>query len=114
MEVIGVIEKILDPITGTGRNGEWKKQELIIKTSGEHSRQICLIAWGDTVQVDNLKAGDPIKAHINIESREWNGRWFTDVKVWRIEAQDEDRQAEPVPPPERESNGDKEFDDLPF
>ena len=41
--------------------------------------------WNDKANINGLTPGTKITAHINIESREYNGRWFTDVKVWKFE-----------------------------
>lgn len=121
MDISGKIVQINAPITGEGKNGPWKKQEFILEIPGKFTRKVCLVAWGDTVKIDDLKVGDSVKAHIDIESREYNGRWFTDVKAWRVDMEGaseggpNEMADRPAPdnvsdiPPER-----AEDDDLPF
>ena len=47
---------------------------------------MCIALWGDkTKDIENVSIGDPIKVSVNVESREFNGRWYTDVKAWRVE-----------------------------
>ena len=40
--------------------------------------------WGNKLDGIELKPDMPVTCDIEIESREYNGRWFTDVKAWRI------------------------------
>ncbi|MFO7923761.1 MAG: DUF3127 domain-containing protein [Bacteroidales bacterium] len=84
--ITGKLLQILPRQNGTGKNGPWVKQDFIIETPGEFSRKICISAWGDKAgDIDGLKEGDELKVSVNIESREFNERWYTDVKAWRIE-----------------------------
>jgi len=86
MEVTGKITNILPIQSGVGRNGnEWKKQELIIQTEEQYPKNICITLWGNTID-NNTKHGDKIKASVDIESREFNGKWYTTVKAWKIES----------------------------
>lgn len=43
--------------------------------------------WGDKIDQFNIQEGSEITASIEVESREYNGRWYTDVKVWRVSNQ---------------------------
>ncbi|HOU74871.1 DUF3127 domain-containing protein [Tenuifilum sp.] len=86
MEIQGKLIKKLDQQTGHGKNGAWVKQEFIIETQEQYPRKICISLWGDKVrELDPIQEGSQIKVAINIESREFNGRWYTDVRAWRIE-----------------------------
>ncbi len=121
LEIEGKVVQLLEEQTGQGRNGAWVKQEVIIETEEQYPRKICLACWGDKAAVAKaLQPGERIKAGINIESREFNGRWYTDVKAWRIDrtgaAQGAAQAAPPAPsdmPYEGEDNASPE-DDLPF
>jgi len=43
--------------------------------------------WGDKANMlQNLSSGQEIKVFFDVESREYNGKWYTDVKAWKIEA----------------------------
>lgn len=86
MELSGKLIKKQPLQTGTGKNGEWKKQEFIIEVPGTYPKKIALVAWGDKAnEILNMELGQEIKASIDIESREYNERWYTDVKAWKIE-----------------------------
>ena len=85
MELTGKITNILPVQTGIGKSGnEWKKQEIIIQTEEQYPKSICLSLWGNTID-EKLKIEDKINASIDIESREFNGKWYTNVKAWKIE-----------------------------
>ena len=85
MEITGKITNILPIQTGIGKAGnEWKKQEIIIQTEESYPKTICITLWGSTID-DNIKQEDKIKALIDIESREFNGKWYTTVKARNID-----------------------------
>lgn len=81
-----LIEK-KDIQTGQGKNGEWKKQDIIVETKGEFPKKICLTIWGSRINVEELLIGQEMIYHIDIESREYNGKWYTDVKAWKVEVE---------------------------
>lgn len=86
MEIQGKLIKKLDRQTGQGKNGTWVKQEFVIETLEQYPRKVCISLWGDKVKdIETIQVGEQIKVSINIESREFNGRWYTDVRAWRIE-----------------------------
>jgi single-stranded DNA-binding protein len=86
LEVSGKLVKIMPQQTGAGKNGNWVKQEFIIETSEQYPKKICISAWGDKVEeLSRLEMGDEVRVAVNIESREYNDRWYTDVRAWKIE-----------------------------
>ncbi|MEX0771875.1 MAG: DUF3127 domain-containing protein [Balneolales bacterium] len=85
MELKGKIFKVLTEQTGTGKNGPWRKQDFILETEGQYSKKVCITMWGDKIDQFAIKEGESLTAHINIESREYRDKWFTDVKAWKVE-----------------------------
>ena len=85
MEISGKIAQVLELVSGQGKNGPWKKQNVVLETEGQYPKKVCLTLWGDNIDKWALKENDLVKASIDIESREYNGRWYTDVKAWKIE-----------------------------
>lgn len=78
--------QILPRQSGTGKNGPWVKQDFIIETPGDYPKKVCVSSWGEKAdEVSEFKEGDEMKININIESREYNERWYTDIKAWKIE-----------------------------
>jgi hypothetical protein len=88
LELAGKILQILPEQTGTGKNGQWIKQDFIIETQEQYPRKVCFSAWGDKVAaIKSLKAGSVIIVSFNAESREFNNKWYTDLRAWKIEPQ---------------------------
>jgi hypothetical protein len=86
IEISGKIVKILPLQSGTGRNGTWSKQEFIIETNEQYPKKICISAWGDkTNALAQIATNASVKVSINIESREFNDKWYTDLRAWKIE-----------------------------
>ncbi|MCK6616061.1 MAG: DUF3127 domain-containing protein [Cyclobacteriaceae bacterium] len=115
MEISGTIVGLLPLQTGQGKNGVWKKQEFILETPGQYPKKVLMHLWGDKVDEIKISTGDKITASVNIESREYNGRWYTDVRAWKVVKQNQGA----TPP--ANSSADDPFvsdagatDDLPF
>lgn len=87
MQLSAKLVQLLPPQTGTGRNGQWKKQDIIVETDGQYPKKICISVWGDKINEEQLKIGNRLKIDFDVESREYNGRWYTDVKAWKIEVE---------------------------
>lgn len=85
MEITGKIVQLLAKQTGQGKNGTWEKQEYIIETEGKFPKKVCFNLWGDKIGQFNLKEGDQVQVSYDLESREFNGRWYTDVKAWNVQ-----------------------------
>jgi hypothetical protein len=120
LEITGKLIKILPEQTGEGRNGTWVKSSFVIETQDQYPKSICFDAWGDRVEtVKNLKEGTMLKVGFDVESREYNERWYTNAKAWKIETVSEGGSTPPpdMPPPEYKETdipASEEGDDLPF
>ena len=84
MDITGKIIKILPLQSGAGKNGTWKKQEFILETSAQIPRKICFSLWGDKIDQFKLAEGEDTEVSFDLESREFNSRWYTEAKVWKI------------------------------
>lgn len=86
MEIKGKVIQIMPLQTGEGKNGTWKKQEFVIETDAQYPKKVCFSAWGDKVDTSLLQINKQINVSFDVESREYNGKWYTDLKAWRIDA----------------------------
>ncbi|RYF95835.1 MAG: DUF3127 domain-containing protein [Chitinophagaceae bacterium] len=115
MEISGKLVQLLPPQTGAGKNGAWKKQDFIIETGGQFPKKVCIATWGDKIDIGSFRIGDTIEVSFDVESREYNSRWYTDVKAWKVVSKQDGGQQGgdyPAPPPPVDAmSGD---DDLPF
>jgi len=101
--------------TGTGKNGQWKKQDIIVETEGQYPKKVCVSIWGDKINENNLKTGNMLNISFDVESREYNGRWYTDVKAWKVEpAVAGQASSGPIDEPHFEEGAMESKDDLPF
>lgn len=129
MEVIGKVVQLGTLVEGNSPRGPWKKQELIIETIEQYPKKICLICWNERVnEANSFFVGQTVRAQIRIESREFNGKWYTDVTAFRLDldqpaaAQPDVQQSaqapqQPLPPmPNDEffASDSDNGDDLPF
>lgn len=86
MELDGKIISILELQSGASAKGGWQRQNFVVETLTEYPKKVCVTLWGDKVNaLSVLKVGDTVSMSIDVESREFNGKWYTDVKAYRIE-----------------------------
>ena len=108
--------------TGT----EWKVQEYVLETHDQYPRKMCFNLFGaDKIEQFNIQLGEELTVSFDIDCRQWQDRWFNDIRAWKVErvgaqapvAQPVGENAAPFPPvsaaPVDFSAGD-EKDDLPF
>jgi hypothetical protein len=86
MEVQGVLKQILRLESGESKSGKtWQKQTIIVETQETYPKLIAIEVSEKAIsRLQDYRIGHTITCSINIESREYNGRWFTSVKAWKI------------------------------
>ncbi len=106
MQLTVKLVQLLPVQTGQGKNGTWKKQEIIVETEGQYPKKICISVWGDKID-EQIQIGTHLKIDFDIESREYNGKWYTDVKAWKLETVSvENNPSVDSDPPEINENND--------
>jgi len=124
MEFEGTVYKMMPVTKGTSARGEWQRQDVVFEMQdGSFTRKICVTFFNRPDDVAKLKEGENYHVSVNIESREYNGRWYTDIRAWRLQpVQASAPAAAPMPdmPPIGEepaytaAPAASEADDLPF
>lgn len=87
LEIEGRIKQKLAKQSGQGTKGSWTKQDFILEyQDGNYPADVCLTAFGNdkVADLDKYQVGDSVKVAFNLRAREYNGRWYNDVRVWRI------------------------------
>lgn len=94
LEVEGVITHILDVESGISKAGNaWQKRSFVIETLDQYPKPVCFSMLGDKVsEIENLNTGDKVNVSFNVQSREYQGKWYTDVSAWRIQKSDGNNQ----------------------
>lgn len=114
LKISGKVTDLLEEQSGEGRNGPWRKQDFILETGGNYPKTVCITQWGDDIEAFGLTLGDEVTVHIDLKSREYQGRWYTDVKAWKV-ARGEGQSAGPGPSgPTPMEPPDMDDDILPF
>jgi hypothetical protein len=88
LELEGRLTRKLTVQTGTSARGAWSKQEFILEyQEGNFPTQVCMNVWGEDKvrELEKFQIGDKVKVSFNLSSREYNGRWYSDIRAWRIE-----------------------------
>lgn len=95
MEISGKIIAVCPPRGGvstrTGNN--WKMQEYVIETIEQYPRKCMFTVFGeDRLKEFHIQAGEIMTVSFDIDAREYNGRWYNDIRAWKVV-----RGAAPVP-----------------
>lgn len=116
MQLTAKLIQLLPIQTGTGKNGDWKKQDIIVETGGQYPKKVCVSIWGDKINDQQLVIGNNLTIDFDIESKEFSGRWYADIKAWKIQVvnqsnilENESENIDPI-----DLSADKDGDDLPF
>ena len=142
IKIVGTIEKLMPISKGVSASGrEWVKQDIVMSmANGQFVKHFTAAVMGQE-RIDNfkLRVGDNIVAYLDIDAKEYNGRWYNSINIWKVErvgangnnndasndsqqrssqTQSNQQQSEPMPPKQKQqeiiaspyNNG----DDLPF
>ncbi len=117
MELKGRVIQLLPLQSGMGKKGQWRKQEFIVETQSQYPKKVCLSIWGDKIDQFGVTEGDEVNVAVDLESREYNGRWYTEARAWKVEKSGNGSNgggSYSPPPPMDEPMGSGGSDDLPF
>jgi len=86
MEVVGKIIQVLPIQEGVGRNGNpWKVQPYVLETLDQYPRKVHFEVFGeDRIRMNPCAIDQLVTVSFDIESREFNGRWYTSIRAYRI------------------------------
>lgn len=98
---------------GTSKTGNaWQKQVVIVETSGSYPKKIALTFFGDIVyRFKDVAVGQTIDCMVDIESREYNNKYYTDVNCWKYTTLESAPQPHQV---QKAKEAAQLSDDLPF
>ena len=119
-KIKGKVLQVLPEQKGTSARGEWKKQDFVIETQEDQfPKKICFTLFNDKASsLSSITPGVEVEVWFNIESREYNEKWYSNINAFRVERSSESDPGMAPPPynqadiPPMEASG--EHDDLPF
>ncbi len=115
MELSGKVIQKLPEVGGNSKSGNaWRKQEFILETGGQYPKKVCVSLWGDKIDQFSINAGENVTLSIDVESREYNGRWYTEVKAFKVEKNGGAASAHSAMPEVDTFHSEGEEDKLPF
>ena len=87
LELEGRIVRKLTVQRGNSAKGPWAKQEFVIEyKEGNYPASVCMNVWGEdkVKDLEKYQVGDVVKVSFNLSSREFNGKWYTDIRAWKM------------------------------
>lgn len=97
MEIRGKIIQSLPKVEGVSKAGNaWKKKEYVLETQETYPKKVFFNFFGDRVDQFPLEVGEDVIISFDIESREFNGRWYTDIRAWKAEKAGQEAPAQNV------------------
>ena len=87
MDIVGKIIQVLPLQEGVSKTGNpWKLQSYVLETQEQYPRKVCFEIFGeDRIKNNPCNVDDIVTVSFDIESREYNGRWYTSIRAWRVQ-----------------------------
>lgn len=85
MYIQGKVLRVFPIQTGESPRGSWKKREFVLETYAKIPKKVCMVLKGESVDTCTVNEGDSLKVSVDIESREYKEKWYTEVRAWKIE-----------------------------
>lgn len=82
----GRVIAIMDERSGISKNGStWRQREYVIETDGQYPKKCAFKVKGDNIEKFNIKQGETITAHLDIDAHDWQGKWYNEITAWKVE-----------------------------
>ncbi len=118
LSVIGRITKVLPPQSGATKKGtKWTKMSFVIDNGDQYNNTFAFEVWkDDKIMAFNQhnNVGDLVVVHFNVDCSEFNGKYYTNLKAWKVskaEAEADVSDMQVHEPTHVEANNE---DDVPF
>lgn len=87
MEITGKIIQVLPEQGGVSKTSgkDWKLQAYVLETQEQYPKKVHFEIFGeDRIKSNQCNIDDMVTVSFDIESREFNGRWYTSIRAWRV------------------------------
>lgn len=87
MEITGKLIQILPDVQGESARGPWVRGGFVIETGDDYPRKVAFTAFGEerVAMAKNIPLGQLVQVTFNPESREFNEKWYTDLRATRVQ-----------------------------
>ena len=117
MEIEGKLLQLLPVQDIKSQKGVMRKMEFVLEIESKFPKKLCFELWNDKIDLMNSKIGNKIKIYFDVDSREYNGKWYTKATAWKVENMENSSSAQNMSNeelPATFSASKEEMDDLPF
>ena len=87
MELTGKIIAIMEARGGTSAKtgNAWMVQEYVIEVPGQFPKHCAFSVFGeDRIKQFNIQNGEDLTIQFDIDAKEFNGRWYNDVRAYNV------------------------------
>ena len=87
MEQTGRIIEVMEPKSGkSSKTGNpWMIQEYVLEIPGQYPRRCMFSIYGEErIKQMNVQMGEDLTIQFDIDARQYNGRWYNDIKVYNV------------------------------
>ena len=86
--------------TSTRTGNPWQLQAYVLETQEQYPRKVYFEVFGeDRIKANPCKIDDLVTVSFDIESREYNGRWYTSIRAWKVQQGLVNAEAQPAAAP---------------
>ena len=86
MDFEGKVLEILPPVSGQSARGTWERQTVVFEQPNkQYGKELAVTFMNKAQDVASLRVGESYMVSFDIESRNYQGRWYTDVRAWRVQ-----------------------------
>lgn len=117
MEIEGKLLQLLPVQDIKSQKGVMRKMEFVVEIESKFPKKVCFELWNDKIDLMNANPGNKLKVYFDVDSREYNGKWYTKATAWKVENMENTSSTPNIPDeelPATFSIAKEEMDDLPF
>lgn len=100
MDISGKVIAVLPLQSGQGKNGTWRSQDFIIETGDQYPKKVCINLFNDRIDKFPIAINDSVNVSFDLESREYNGRWYNTIRAWNVKKENEPGSQNDIPLPD--------------
>ena len=87
MVLTGRIIAVMQPRSGVSQRtgNSWMTQEYVLEVPGTYPKRCVFNIFGEErIKQFNIQVGQDLNVEFDIDAREYNGRWYNDVRAYNV------------------------------